>query len=125
MRRLTFSESKIFFNELDEAVKEGQTIISFASERPGKKSKLWRRLKQCKNWDQIEQEFKNIQAGNYSALKNVISPAFTAALTGFEVLLIAWIASLLAGIIFYAVYKGFKVRLKTSEGDIELELEPA
>ena len=63
MRRLTFSESKKFFNELDKAVEEArQTIISFAGKRPGENSKLRPRLKHYKNWHKPEQEFKKLQA---------------------------------------------------------------
>jgi len=126
MSRIVFNESNEFYSSLDSLLKENKKVtIAFSDDRPSEKSKLWKRLRHCKNWSSINSEFKKIKSGKSSKLSGVISPGFQAALTGGEILLIVWIATLVAGAIFYAVYKGYKVRLKVNiSGDGELELEP-
>ncbi|HCU65143.1 MAG TPA: hypothetical protein DF774_05210 [Rheinheimera sp.] len=122
--QLVFSESKGFYKQLDQAVKRGAVAIRFVSERPDINSKLWPRLKQCENWKLVEEEIKKHMSGEHSELDRIIKPNMTASLGGAEIALIAWIALLVAGVLFYGIYKGRQVKFKTSTpyGDGEIEI---
>lgn len=111
MQTLTFRESKEFFKLLDDQVKSGGAVIVFDAERPSSRSQLWPRLRRCQNWNEIETELDRIRQGHESRLNAVLSSQFQAALTGGEILLAAWIATLVAGIVLYAIYKNRKVKL--------------
>ncbi|MYM95790.1 hypothetical protein [Duganella vulcania] len=125
MQYIIFSETDLFFSQLDDFIKKGPTAIRISEERVGNDSKLWRRLKKCDNWNEIEKEFKKIQGGEDSPLKRVISSNFQAALTGLEIALLAWVATLIAGILAYGIYKGCKVKFSgNSDGDIDIEITP-
>ncbi len=104
---LTFSEQDYFFEALDRAVKEdaGSVVVQFPGGLPDQNSKLWRRLRRCANWSEIESELDAVRAGRDSPIRAFMAAGMVAGLTGGEIILIAWIATLLAGIIFYAIYK--------------------
>ena len=122
--RIVFSESKSFYKKLDSSVENGKTIIYFGSEKLNKNSKLWPRLKKCKNWSLLENELGKIQSGKGSSLTNVMSKSMRASLTGGELILISWIALLIAGIFFYGIYKGRKIKIKVNkDGSGEIIVE--
>lgn len=124
---ITFRESSEFYTLLDQLVDLHECVtICFDKERPNEKSKIWNRLRQCENWSDLEHEFQHLKENKRSPLINVLSPSMTAALTGGEILLIAFIASLVFGVVLYAVYKNYKVKLRVNPetGDGELILEP-
>lgn len=124
--KINFSETKEFYKELDSSLKSGSVVVTFSQERPNEKSKLWPRLKKCHNWNLIEAELSKVKSKQDSPITGMISNNMAATLAGGELLLIAWIATLLTGLIFYGIYKGCKVNLKLNKyDDVELEISPA
>lgn len=124
---LSFRENREFFSTLDQLMELGETVrIRFDNDRPDKDSKIWPRLRQCQNWSEIEAELERVRSGQNTPLRSVMSSSMAGCLTGGEIILIAWIATLVAAVLFYAVYKGYKARLKVNrKGEGEIELDPA
>ncbi|AJY71196.1 hypothetical protein RW64_17365 [Geobacter sulfurreducens] len=127
---LYFREDKDFYNRLDELVKgKHKVVIRFGTEKPGQDSKLWPRLRKCQNWDEIQHQLEQVQQGQSPEIAKIISPGMSAALTGGEILLIAWIALLLTGLLCYAIYKGYRAKVRGRAGkdgqpEGEIILEP-
>ena len=124
--RIAFREDGNFYERLDKAVKRRHEVtISFQRARPDERSKLWPRLRRCQGWGAIAKELKDVQADKPSLIRDILARRMTVGLTGGEFLLIAWIAGLLAGVLFYAIYKNYKAKLrvdpKTGKGEIELD----
>jgi len=120
---LIFSETKLFYNNLDGAIKIGSVLVIFCNDKPDEKSKLWARLRRCRNWGMVESELQKMKDSEDSIINNMISPAMGAFLAGGEIILIAWIATLLAGLIFYGIYKECNIKFRANKnGDVELEI---
>jgi len=120
---LIFSETKSFYSNLDDSIKAGRVSVIFCNDKPDEKSKLWARLRRCKNWNMVESELQKVKESEDSIINNVISPTMGACLAGGEIVLIAWIATLLAGLIFYGIYKECNIKFRANKnGDVELEI---
>lgn len=125
--RVNFTESERFYEFLDLLTElKNTTVIEFTKEKPTEKSKLWKRLARCKNWSELEDQFKEASKGKKNEITKIINPSMVSALTGTEFVVI-WVFTLLVGVMAYGVYKGYKIRLKTNpeSGEIELEMDPA
>jgi len=121
---LIFSENKSFYNQLDIAIKKGGAIVVFRNEKPDEKSKLWARLKRCKNWSMVEAELEKVKDKKDSVVERVMSPSMAGALAGGEIILIAWIATLLAGLLFYGIYKECNIKFRANKnGEIDIEID--
>jgi len=121
---LIFSETKLFYSQLDNYIEKGNVVVIFCSDKPDEKSKIWARLRRCRNWDMVESELQRVKEEKESIIKNIISPNMTACLAGGEIILIAWIATLLAGLIFYGIYKECNIKFRTNKnGEVELEID--
>jgi len=89
------------------------------------KSKLWPRLRKSENWSLLKNEFEKLKSRKNSPLNNFLSDSMVSRLTGGELILIAWIATLIAAVFFYAIYKNRRIKLKINkDGEVELEIEP-
>ncbi|MDF8329396.1 hypothetical protein P5G63_13195 [Aeromonas salmonicida] len=119
-RYMEYEETDAFYNRLDELIKgKNKVIVRFIDHKLEVNSKLWKRLKNCSNIDEVP--------------ASSITPLCTlkcASVVG-SVGLIAYIATLIAALIFYGIYKGYRIRLKatpringTELGDLELEFDP-
>ena len=124
--KIEFSESNSFYKNLDSQIEKGKVTVLFKNERPNENSKLWSRLRRCKNWSVIENELEKVKYGKESKIKKLISPSMRACLTGGELILVAWIATLIAGLISYGIYNKCRIKLKISiiGSDVELEINP-
>lgn len=113
---LTYQETDAFFDALDAAVDKGEGVeVAIPPGSLGSDSKLWRRLKKCGNWQQIEEELERVRRAEQTQLQAVLSRSFVVGLTGGEIALIAWIATLVFAVLMYSIYKGY---------DAELEVDP-
>lgn len=124
--RIAFREDDEFYERLDAAVEQRADVaISFNRARPDEKSKLWPRLRHCRDWPDIEKALKDVQADKPTPLRGIIAERMAVGLTDGEIALIAWIALLLAAVLFYATYRNYRVKLrvdpKTGKGEIELD----
>ena len=121
---LIFSENKSFYNQLDTSIKNGGAVVIFRNEKPDEKSRLWARLKRCKNWRMVEAELEKVKDKKDSVVERVMSPSMTAGLAGGEIILIAWIATLLAGLLFYGIYKECNIKFRANKnGEIDIEID--
>jgi hypothetical protein len=119
-RYMEYEETDAFYNRLDELIKDkNKVIVRFIDHKLEVDSKLWKRLKNCSNIDEVQ--------------ASSITPLCTARCTAVigSVGLIALIASLIAALIGYGIYKGYRIRLKvtpnidgTGLGDLELVFDP-
>lgn len=126
MAVLTFSEDDDFYDRLDQAIKNEEPVsIEFRKEKPDKKSDLWPRLRRCENWEVVENELRRIESGETSTLRGMIATKFVTGLTGGEIALVAFIASLIAGLIFYGIYKDRKIKLHVDKEPPSMKLEIA
>ncbi|MEY8200070.1 MAG: hypothetical protein RPS47_12570 [Colwellia sp.] len=127
--RIKFNETESFFKKLDAGVENGNVLIYFGKNKPGEKSKIWPRLRKCNNWSNFEKEFKKIEKGKSSPLGKVMSVSMTNSITGGELVVIAWIATLIASIFMYAIYKNRDVKFKIKKGkggepdEVEIEVK--
>ncbi len=123
MTILTYRENDPFFEELDRRVeaKEAVTIL-ITDQRPGKDSKLWRRLACCENWGEIDAKLRDPIARQTGPIAGL-----AAGITGVELALILWLGTLLIGLLFYAAYKNMRIKVRGRVGgkEIEIELAPA
>lgn len=121
MTILTYRENDPFFDELDRRVKAKEAVaILITDQRPGKDSKIWRRLARCQNWGEIDAQLRDPIARHRSAMSRAIPM-----LTGGELALLAWLGSLLIGLLFYAAYKNMRIKVRGGVGDKEIEIELA
>lgn len=117
MTTMRYIETDQFYDDLDKAVEQGQTVtIEFGEHALVKDSKLWKRLTKCQNWKRVEEELHRIASGGASPLKGALASSMVVGLTGGEIMLIAWLGSLLLGLLFYAVYKGYVIDM---DGDVD------
>jgi hypothetical protein len=86
--QLEYEESKGFYKKLNGYVKDGQATISFNNAQLYEKSKLWKRLRQCKNWKVVEGELNKIKQNKYSKLQHFAEPKFASRLTGAEIYIV-------------------------------------
>ncbi|MCY9866455.1 hypothetical protein OTK49_28350 [Vibrio coralliirubri] len=115
---LEFKETTDFFDRLDQNVKLGHSVtIRFIGEKPEQNSKLWKRLRKAKNWECLNLEFEKAANHQPTPMTSIASSTMVSRLTGGEILLIAWISTLLTGLFTYAIYKGRTVRLKANDKD--------
>ncbi|HDY7522256.1 TPA: hypothetical protein RQJ54_000116 [Vibrio vulnificus] len=127
---LVFRESSDFFDMMDKNIKRGNSVtIRFNAEKPNQNSKLWKRLSKTQNWGVVKGEFEKIKNNQSTPMSSIIAPDMRSSLTGGELLLIAWVSTLIAGITVYAIYKGRRIRIKVSgkkgdqDGDGEIVIE--
>ncbi|HCH6406702.1 hypothetical protein CGK14_24140 [Vibrio parahaemolyticus] len=112
---LIFEEDSDFFKLLDTNIKRGNIVtIRFENHKPEHNSKLWKRLRNTKSWDLVEAELEKVENNQPTPIASIISSNMKLMLTGGELMLIAWIATLLTALFAYAIYKGRKVRFKVS-----------
>ncbi|MGL6049916.1 MAG: hypothetical protein ACRC16_07950 [Aeromonas salmonicida] len=120
-RYMEYEETDAFYNRLDELIKgKNKVIVRFINHKLEVDSKLWKRLKNCSNISEVP--------------TSSITPLCTAKCASVvgSVGLIAYIATLIAALIFYGIYRGIDVRVKggykeqgTPEVSFELEFTPS
>ena len=89
----------------------------FKEEKPGRKSGLWKRLRRCKGGEKLVAKLQRQHAAEQGpGLPQPGLVAGAVATTG-TLVLVGFVASLVAGIVFYAVYKGYEVELEVERGD--------
>lgn len=121
MTTLVYREDKQFFEALDRHVEANEAVtILLGEQRPDKDSGLWRRLARCQNWGEIDAQLRDPIARHRSAMSGAIPM-----LTGGELALLAWLGSLLIGLLFYAAYKNMRIKVRGGVGDKEIEIELA
>lgn len=124
MPSIIYSESKSFYTTLDAAIRNGETIVvRFEAERLSANAKLWRRLRRCANWDDLESELTATKDGRLMSSTStgpkigiLATPAFQIGLATETAWLFAWIATLVAGLIAFAIYKNYKVVVEVDQG---------
>lgn len=119
-RYMEYEETDAFYNRLDELIKgKNKVIVRFIDHKLEVDSKLWKRLKNCSNISEVP--------------TSSITPLCTAKCASVvgSVGLIALIASLIAVLIGYGIYKGYRIRLKGTPringvelGEFEIEFDP-
>lgn len=100
-RYMEYEETDAFYNRLDELIKgKNKVIVRFIDHKLEVDSKLWKRLKNCSNIGEVP--------------ASSITPLCTAKCASVigSVGLIAYIATLIAALIFYGIYKGYRIHLK-------------
>ncbi|MFS1423799.1 hypothetical protein [Shewanella sp. 10N.286.48.B5] len=118
-KTITFQETEEFYSDLDELVKnKKKVIIKFSGDKMDKDSPLWERLSKCNGWDAVANTIQN----DSKVASKIVQPNLVSSLTGGELLLLAYFATLIFGLCAYAVYKGRKVRVKGKEGESEGEI---
>lgn len=129
MEKIIFKDTKEFYKLLDKKVKNDDSVIIIFndnSDRLNEKSPLWKRLKRTKNWKDFQSELKDFSikkpSANTEVFKKIFSPSLQRALTGGEIFLVAFIATLIAGITIYAIYKERDVKIRFNK-DEEVEIE--
>lgn len=111
MKTIEYEETEKFYQKLDEAVKnEIPVVVLFKKEKLTMESVLWKRLRQCRNWDDIKTDLENFQAGKDTPLSNVMGYAAGSISI---IMLIAFIAALITGLIAYGIYKNYHVEFIT------------
>ena len=68
-------------------------------------------------------ELDTVAGGGTSPIASILAPKMAVGLTGGEILLIAWIATLIAGVFMYGIYKNRKVRFRGKKVPPEMILE--
>ncbi|WCH23238.1 hypothetical protein [Aeromonas salmonicida] len=119
-RYMEYEETDAFYNRLDELIKDkNRVIVRCIDHKLEVDSKLWKRLKNCSNIDEVP--------------ASSITPLCTArcACVVESAGLIAYIATLIAALIFYGIYKGYRIRLKGTPringvelGECDVEFDP-
>jgi len=115
-----FAEAPHFYEILDSSIKHSNVTIAFNKEQPDLDSPLWKRLKKCSGWSEVEREFEKAARGADSPLAHILSPKALvkahalspgAVILGVTAILAVW------SIVIYAVYKGRAVKVKGSAGN--------
>jgi len=122
--RLYYAENDKFYKELDAAVRGNEVVsIVFQNQKIDVNAKIWKRLRKCKNWSEMEAKLRNPESASRENLKGYFTPGVVGLLAT-EALLIAFIATLISGLVFYAIYKNKSVSLKVdSNGTFAMEFK--
>ncbi|MDM5150215.1 hypothetical protein [Aeromonas salmonicida] len=117
-----YEETDAFYTNLDELIKGKNAVIIRGVDRQlDSRSKLMTRIQQCVHLDDL------------SATPTLAAGALACSATIFPVVpaLIAYVSTLLTGLIGYSIYKGYGFRVKTSVNgadsepvSLEVELVP-
>lgn len=119
---MPFSETKIFYSTLDECIKDGDHItLTFPKGFPPKNSGLWKRLSNTANWQSERQRLPEV---NDDLVRYVDThQSIAQSVVPMNPYLFAFIATLISSVLFFAIYKGRKIRFIITKDGLELVIE--